>query len=332
MIIKKRIYQPLILTIPEDAAFFSILEPGAPITGKLIMENYINFYCFKDLQSGIVLFRMEDFVHQGTIKGLERCYIPIGIMEKYHGDLDIVLELLAEDYAVIMPVCRSSIDFYGAGAEGTHVLLVYGADTERKCFFCKDFMGYHFVSFEVPFDAMRDSLQNYARLSVAESSGMSVMRVNRETLPDIEYSRVFMEFTRLGQEFYTQETGYGLGAIELYLNEIKQYPRNREFTRSWYVLSNYLRESQKLMGIRYRILKGELEGKQGRDFTVGDRIMDKIQYDTGKLFLKVGKYLMKGITLSEESNRELAALVRECETDFASVVHFFCDAVKYISN
>lgn len=332
MIIKKKIYEPLIFTIPEDAAFFSVMEPGTPITEKLLMENYVNLYCYRDLQSGIVFFRLEDFTHQGTVKGLERCCIPINIMAKNHGNLDLILELLVEDYAVVMPVCRSDIDFYGAGAEGTHILLVYGVDTERECFFCKDFWGYHFVSFEVPFGAMRKSLQNFAGLAMAEPPGISALRVNETTTPDIEYSKVYMEFFKLGQRTHTQEAGYGLGAIELYLSEIDRYPRGWELTGSWYVLSNYLRESKKLMEIRYRILKGVMERKQCCNFTDGGRIMGKFRNDTEKLYFKVAKYLMQGITLSEEAIRELTGLVRECETDLTEVAQFFCSAIDSISS
>ena len=72
MLIKKKIYEPMIITIPDDAAFFSILNPAEKATEKVVMENYINFYCYKDSGTDISFFRFEDFLKQGFNEGILR--------------------------------------------------------------------------------------------------------------------------------------------------------------------------------------------------------------------------------------------------------------------
>ena len=75
MIIKNKIYQPNILTIPEDTSLFSILCPSEKITSKIIMENYIDFFCFKDPANNLVYFRFKKFMDYGNIEGIKQSFI-----------------------------------------------------------------------------------------------------------------------------------------------------------------------------------------------------------------------------------------------------------------
>ena len=102
MLIKNPVFEPLILTIPDDVIVFSVNPPH--------------------LQE--VVFRFENFMDYESIHGLERCFIPMGIVKKYYSDEAIILQLLKEGYIVNMPVDRSCISFYGKEAVGTHRILI----------------------------------------------------------------------------------------------------------------------------------------------------------------------------------------------------------------
>ena len=249
MLIKKEIFTPAILTIPDDTAIFSILDMGKKITRKIIMENFIDFCCFKD--NHIMLFRFRNSLNFENIKGLDQCFIPIEIIQKYHDNLDVLIHLIMEGYAILMPVCRNCIDFYGNNTVGSHLAFIYGVDTSKKTFFCKDFLGEYFMTFETSFESIKKSLLNYHSIYTQKSDGLIAFRTSKTVCPNIEYSNVFCEFSKLCQEFATDTVGYGLKAIDLYLSNIKDY----HDILSWYVIANYMRESIKLMNIRYNILK-----------------------------------------------------------------------------
>ena len=127
MIIQKKIYNPMILTIPDDVVLFTILNPEDKMTRKIVMENYINFYAYKDAVSGISYFRFEDFKNYENLDGVEKCLVPMNLIKENSNSLGFLLELLQTDYVISLPIVKKFIDFYGQDADGTHVLFVYGS-------------------------------------------------------------------------------------------------------------------------------------------------------------------------------------------------------------
>lgn len=320
MLIKKEIYPPFILTIPDDAAVFSILNPVEKVAAKIIMENYINFLCYKDFESGISFFRFEDSMHYETIQGFKKCFIPIHIIKKYSG-LDYILQLIKENYFVTMPVDKGSIDFYGEGVEGTHLIFIYGVDTLRQVFLCKDFNQLNFVDFEVSFEMMSNSLKNYSRPDPQGIDGLRGFQIDRETTTSIDYARVYSEFYKLSQEYMSSETGYGLGAINLYLHEIKRYPCDVGLINSWYVIGNYLREAAKLMKFRYKVLQ---QDSFNNTMQLDDSVIKKLISDTDVLFFSIYRQKYKGEIMDEGTIRKLTALVNVCKEDYKQVSDYFC--------
>ncbi|GFI46787.1 hypothetical protein IMSAGC019_02107 [Lachnospiraceae bacterium] len=327
MVIKRDIYQPLILTIPDDTALFSILDPEEEITKKIVMENYINFYSFRDPQYGNVVFRFENFMDYESIVGLERCFIPIDIMKKYYDDLDIIIKLLTEGYGITMPVARSCISFYGNDAEGNHLLFIYGADTERRNFFCKDFSGGKFVEFEVPFDAVKNSLAVYYRPFAKESDGLLAFRINKKISPQIDYTKVYCEFHKLDQEYYSDEAGYGIGAVNMVLNDIKKRPFAYAAAGSWFNVCYFLLEASKLFNLRYKIFTNEPGLKQDKEVGSAGADINKLFKDTNLLFLTVYRLHLKKINVLEDVFKELVTLLCICRDDLRVVVKYFCGAI-----
>lgn len=332
MRIEKEIYSPLILTVPDDAALFSVLNPSKKITKKIIMENNINFYCYKDLVSGIAFFRFKDSMNYGCIEGLKRCCIPIDIVKKYHDLIDLITKILMEGYCIIMPVNKGSIDFYGKNVEGTHQVFIYGIDTQRQILLCKDFEANCFVKFEVSFEEVENSLKDYDFINIQESDGIMAFQINESILPVIEYSRVYSEFYRFNQEFVSNEASCGLGAIELYLSEIKRYPSDYNLIMSWYVLANYLRESAKLMMIRFNILKEENTDEQNIELFNNQILVKKLLKDTDILFFKICRLRNKMVIVDDGITNNLCSLVNMCKDDFRMLAIYFCKLLISIVN
>jgi len=328
MLIKKEIYIPAIFTIPDDAALFSILNFKEKTCKKILMENYINFCCYKDIYTGIVLFRFENSVHFESINGLDWCFIPMGMLKKYTYNLDMITQLLIENYAISMPVNKGSIDFYGENAKGTHIMLIYGVDTCKNILLCKDFHRQKFVEFNVDFKSMKESIQNYYNPYSKDSDGLLAFRVNKKTPFNIEYSKVYFEFDKLKKGFVSDTEGFGVGAIDLYLKEIKKYPNDSNLIMSWYVIANYLREASKLMCIRYDILKKDFPCSRGLNFKEYDDVTKKLQNDTDVAFFKIASLCRKDTIVSASLAEELSELIYECRDDFKCISNCFCEMIS----
>lgn len=327
MDIKKKLYAPFILTIPDDAVIFSLFDQEEKIGKKIIMENYINFYSFLDREYDYIVFRFEDFLHYESTSGLERCFIPIEIIQKYHRDLDIVIQLLLEGYIVTIPVARRHIPFYNEKV-GNHLITVYGINTEKKIMYCKDFNSHNFVEFETSIEDIRNGLLGYTNPFAKEGTGVLAVRINTEISPTIEYSKVFSKFSSLWQDIHTDQSGYGIGAIELFLDDVE---RKREvFLKpdSWYFTANYLREAAKLIKFRYLVLKDEADRKQGSKLTEKDTIIKKLIYDTNELYLNISKFMLKNKLLSNNTLNEITALVKNCKMDFMASADFICNIIS----
>lgn len=327
MLIRKKIYEPMILTIPDDAAFFSILNPAEKITEKIVMENYIDFYCYKDPDTDISYFRFEDFLKRGNIEGVDCCFVPLDMLQRDQGGIDIFVELLKEEYFISVPIMKECIGFYGSGAEGTHVLFIYGVDTLQKTFLCKDFSRHAFVEFTVSFQEMQDSMANYNICCTKEQNNLNAFRINEKAFPDIEYAKVYSEFHKLCQDFSSRRAGYGMGAIDLYLREIRGYPKNTGLIGCWYVLASYLREATKLMKYRYRILEKEIP-VAGEGLTERERILHKLEQDTSTLFFKIGRMRCMNIIVDSDIADSLTEMVEICKEDFMKIADCFCRIIS----
>lgn len=327
MIIKKEIYQPLILTIPEDSAFFSILNPVEEISKKIIMENYINFYSFRDPQYGNIAFRFENYMDYESIEGIERCFIAIDVMKKYYKSLDIIVELLTEGYAITVPVVRSCFSFYGKDIEGTHLVLIYGVDTIQNTLFCKDFSGSKFVNFNVSFRVLKKSLELYHRSFARESDGLLAFRINKKVYPNVDYARVYSEFYKLRQEYFSYGAAYGVGSINLVLNDIKNQPTKYVSADRWFNVVYYLLESSKLFNYRYKIFENELVFRMIEDLGKGKEIIKKLSKDTNLLFFKIQKLYLKKINVSGSILKDMVVLLSICRDDFKIAAEYFCDSI-----
>lgn len=316
----------IIRTIPDDMLIFSLFNLNNSLTKKIIMENYINFYSFKELEGNYVSLRFEDFMREGNFEGIDHCFIPIDIMMEYNYNLKIIKELLRERYLVTLPIATKYISFYKF--DGNHLITVYGVDTEKDVFLCKDFQGHEFVEFEVSVKDMQNGLLNYHRMNRKESEGLLALRLSNNCNTKIDYSKVFLEFWKLQQDFCTDTMGFGIGALNLLTTDIEE--RYNDFFKAdeWYNPANYLRESSKLMNIRYDILQEEI----GRDKTVDVRqMLVKLEKDTGKLFFNVEKKIYKGKELTKEEFEKFYYLFLECKEDFRKTAEVFCDKVeKYL--
>lgn len=317
----------MIFTIPDDAAFFSILSPAEKITEKVVMENYINFYCYKDYESDISFFRFEDFLKRGNIEGMDICFVPLNMLRRDQSSIDILVELLMEEYFISVPIMKKYIEFYGSSAKGTHVMFIYGVDTFQKAFLCKDFAGQAFVEFTASFEEMQNSLLNYNICGLKEQNNLNAFRIDEKILPTIEYAKVYSEFHKLCQEFSSRRAGYGMGAIDLYLREVRGYPQNTELIGSWYVLANYLREATKLMNYRYRILEREVLVTD-KGLTEGEKILWKLNQDTDILFFKIGRMKSKEIIVDSDIADSLSGMVEICKEDFRKIADYFCRVCK----
>ncbi|GEM_PF-2223714 len=327
MIIEKKLYEPMIHTIPDDCCLFSLLNVEDEFAKKIIMENYINFYAFKDRQYGNIVFRFENFMNYESILGLERCFIPIGMLKKYYGNLNIIVQLLSEDYAIMLPVSRKYISFYKSNPEGNHLLLIYGVDTYKKIFLCKDFQGRKFTKFQVTFKEMMDSIENYVRPFPKESDGLLAFRINFKESPCIDYAKVYLENYKMRQQYFSGDVGYGVGAIDLALYDVKVRPEEYILAERFFNLICYLFESSKLFKFRYSVLKNELN-KMEIGMEDGEDIIKKLYGDTSNVLFKIEKWHLKGISTSGLVLEELLKRLYMCREDFCWVTEYFCNQIS----
>ena len=193
---KKKLFSPIITTIPDDMLVFSILNINEKITHKFIMENYINFYSFKVLNEEYVVLRFEDTMNRKKYEGIDHCFIPIDLLEKYDQNFNIIIEMIREGYFLTLPICKKDISFYEE-LEGTHLITIYDADVSKNIFLCKDFQGHKFVEFEVPFKDIKNGLLNYHRIYQKDSEGLTALRLTNKCNTKIDYcSRIFVQIQR----------------------------------------------------------------------------------------------------------------------------------------
>lgn len=326
MLIKNKIYQPVILTIPEDTSLFSILNQGEKITSKIIMENFIDFYCFKESANNLVYFRFKKYMDYSYIEGIRQSFIPIDILKSYFDALQTIVHFLANGYVLSIPVDKKSISFYGQSM-GSHPMFIYGVDTSRQVLFCKDFSRHAFVEFEISFEDLKNSLINCDMINLRALDGLLAFCIDDKVSPKIEYSKVYSEFYKLRAGYASTDDGYGLGAIDLYINGVIQYPCEVSPINRWYVIANYLRESAKLMNMRYCILEKEICEKQVKE-SLDTFLFKKIIHDTDILFFTISKLQKKGSIASPEVIDKLYMLTNICRKDFYELAEHICDFIS----
>ena len=329
MYIKQKLVTPLILTIPDDTAVFSILNPEEKISKKIIMENYINFYAYREPTYKTMVFRFENFMNYENINGLDHCFIPMSLLKKYYG-IEIILQLIREGYVITLPVMRKCFEFYGDNAKGTHIMFIYGMDTVRKVLVCRDFDAHKFVDFEVSFEAVEKSMLIYERSYTVEEEGMLAFKVSKTVSPEIDYAKVFFEFKKLMQEIFSYNASYGVGAINAYINDINIQPTRYLDTNAWYHFANYLREATKLIPIRFNILKEDLLQKEVNEYNI--KVIDKLNNDITNLFSICSKALIRGTELTVPKVKEYAEYLYICKEDFKAAAELFCSIILSYSN
>ena len=316
---KKEKAIPMLRTIPDDMQVFSLLN----LDYRIIMENYINFYSFRELEYNYIVLRFEDFMNVGNFEGIDHCFIPIDIMKEYSYDLRIIKELIERGYLITLPVSRRDIPFYTEEPEGGHLITIYGI--EKEIFLCKDFKGHDFIEFEVSIKEMQNGLFNYHRMYPKESGGLLAMRLNDNCDTKIDYSKVFSQFWKLKQDYFTDNHGFGIGALNLVAVDIKERYKDFFNPNSWYDNANYMRESSKLMNIRYDILQEEIKGDKNSE---GRLMLEKLEKDTEKLFFNIEKKIYKGKELTRAEFEKFYYLFWECKEDFRKIAELFCREIE----
>lgn len=321
---KENLFSPIIKTIPDDMLVFSILNINEKITYKFIMENYINFYSFKVMDEGYVVLRFEDSINGKNFEGIDHCFIPVDFIKKYDQDLKIIIEMIREGYLLTLPICKKYISFYEE-LEGVHLITIYGADMGKDVFLCKDFRGHKFVGFEVPIKDMKNGILNYHRMYQKAPEGLIGLRLNNNCNMEIDYSKVYLEFWKLQQNFCTDVMGFGIGALNLVTKNIEERYNDFFKANEWYNPVNYLRESSKLMNIRYNIFQEKIKGDKNTD---GSLMLGKLEKDTAKLFFNVEKKIYKGEELTKEEFEKFYYLFLECKEDFRKIAELFCNEIE----
>lgn len=312
-----------IKTIPDDMLVFSLFNANDSYWKKFVLENYINFYSFKELKGNYVVLRFEDFMREGNFEGIDHCFISIDIMKEYNYNLKVIKELLRERYLITLPIATKYISFYKF--DGSHLITIYGVDTEKDIFLCKDFQGHQFVEFEVPIKDMQKGILHYNKINRKESEGLLALRLSNNCDTKIDYSKVFLEFWKLQQNFSTDTIGFGIGALNLLTKDIEG--RYNAFFKAdeWFSTANYLRESSKLMNIRYNILQEEFQDDKNTD---GRLILEKLGKDTEKFFFNIEKKIYRGKELTKEEFEKFYYLFLECKEDFRKTAEMFCDKIE----
>lgn len=154
---------------------------------------------------------------------------------------------------------------------------------------------------------MKNSLSNYDMANPRALDGLLAFRIDDKASREIEYSKVYSEFHKLRAGYASVNDGYGLGAIDLYVNRVIQYPCEVSPIDRWYVIANYLRESAKLMRMRYCILEKEFQEKQ-IEKSLNTFLLKKLVQDTDILFFTISRLQMKGSIASPEIIDKLSAM------------------------
>ncbi len=329
MLIKNPVFEPLILTIPDDVIVFSIFSYENAYSRKFIMENYINFYSVNPPHLQEVVFRFENFMDYESIHGLERCFIPMGIVKKYYSDEAIILQLLKEGYIVNMPVDRSCISFYGKEAVGTHRILIFGANLDKKIFICKDFKGHGFVEFKIGFSDLINSTNKFDNPNSREANGILAFRIDRTVSGSIEYAKVLSEFKKLGQDVYDLHSGYGIGAISLFMQDALERKWDSILCYKFYEVSNYMREASKLMINRYDIMLDIFGDKKIDKMEELRFVLRELEANTNKLFFKVCRLEFRK-AFSGIEVKPLIILMNDCKESFKKVSGSFCNVINIL--
>lgn len=258
MIIKNKIFPPAILTIPDDAIIFSLLINNDPISEKIIAENYINFYSVRSMSTGEVVLRFENMIDYESIYGIDRFFIPIELLQTDFMDkeklFNMIVELLSNSFILSVPVSKECLRFYGNNT-GTHRLLLFGVENNSKIFFCKDFKNFEFVEFNATLEELASGITMYSNPTARESDGLWAFKLSNSVPSSINLSKIYIEFIKL---YYGKRVGpfdaYGIDAINFFLDDVHGALFSPSLMDRWFEVANYLRESSKLMSLRFSIM------------------------------------------------------------------------------
>lgn len=324
MVISNLTYNPYILTIPDDATVFSVVNSNSPMFSKIIMENYINFFALRTDAIGYVILRFENFFDYECIEGIDHAYIPIEIFKELVSDKKYWRFILGKGYIVNIPVLKRYVDFYKNNSLESHRMMIYGIDLDQDEFFCKDFKNNRFVDFKTSVQSIIDSTKAYFDPNCREPNGLHAFRIDETVAPTIDYARSYQEFSKLRLGVYSGSTGYGVGAIDLFLKNIQlAEPTQLTFFR-WYEAANFFRESCKLFIYRYQILSKN--GGVSEELLVRIRQLNKY---SDKLFFLVRKQFATK-RFDRDTLEKIISMGKDCRSSFYNVATEFCNQIQYL--
>lgn len=208
-------------------------------------------------------------------------------MKKTIANPDSLIDLLRDGYYINMPVSRKAIDFYVYEKDAHHHMLIYGVDIPNRQYLCKDYKEHEFISFETSFDGLMESSELYYNPSSTKSNGILAFKIDDSIPHQINCSKILFEFTKLHfSKMVNDIDTYDIGAIMFYLNDIEQKPVDDRFYYRWYETANYLRESAKLMKIRFTIISEALHFHPSE---LSKMVLDQLLSTVNKLFFSVLK-------------------------------------------
>lgn len=322
---KNETFEPLIHTIPDDTMIFAALHTNDCVCKKIITENYINFYARRHQFVRDVIVRFENLIDYESIRGLKRIFIPSDFMMQFASNPKNILDLLNDGYHINMPVAKPAISFYHKGDTAHHHMMIYGADSERRVYFCKDFSGQEFVEFETGFDNLILSAKMYENPCSIENDGILAFKVDKSVEKEINYSKVYLELQKLkrGKNIGDYDA-YGLSAIDYFLSDIGKDPCTEMFFIRWCEMSNYLRESAKLMKFRLGVIREDrlLQRRPSQDEAI-----EQLFNLTSKLYFLAWKYKIRKIK-GAVVNDSLSEAALECKKAFLEVVDMLLELIE----
>lgn len=301
------VFEPSILTIPEDSTVFSLVQKGTAEYYKLIMENYIGLMVYRDPVHMDVFLRFDICWNWSGFQGFIYSFMPWELIQDQDEPIKIIKNMIDNDFCIMCFVDKFYISFYPEYRRyhSAHNCMIYGYDEKNECIYCKDYRNKVFEKYEMTFTEFETSLKNYDVL-LNRDIGLFGIKVNKDIDYKIDYSKFYNELIKFKYSRKIDNNVYGKDVFSTLIDWLKEAEREGKTSLyRWYDTANYLKSNAVFMEERVKLLK--MNFPQMRYVEIDEHVK-KLLYTTDLFFMKALKTHMKNDESIENLNKQYELL------------------------
>ena len=257
--IELQTFSPIINTVPTEVFPMLMFPSNSPYLEKLIMENYINIRAFDTMapdSDGFVL-RFDQYEIPELYGIFDVLRIPRDLI---HGTNDVIYLLksfLKAGYLLLCEYDSYYITRFQQKTHRSHKIIISGYNDKIDSFSCYEFSERRVIRLWIEYKEISAAISQYGFQNI-QSGGILGLRVKNDLKTNINYQKTLEGFGKLiSDSHFDISAGIvvtGGNAFRVFAEGILTYKENEERLYRALYLTNYLRESEKLLQYRIEFL------------------------------------------------------------------------------